>query len=174
MASMPAIDPQLVAKTHAAMFDTWFPLDELPILPSVKPEIAAIAAQVSAAMLEAFSGNPMLPMLTGLTYPNLLPFSSCLSQSENPVVQAFLAAAGGYGGLDPAQRSPLFSFLFEGSCGPESTMVAMVLREAYLSGIWDLPLAVPLTGILQPITFMPNADIYAKTHAPSLPPSRLY
>jgi hypothetical protein len=25
-----AADPQLIAKTHAAMFDTWFPQDELP------------------------------------------------------------------------------------------------------------------------------------------------
>jgi hypothetical protein len=32
MASPPSIDPR-VAKTHAALFDTWLPLDELPIPP---------------------------------------------------------------------------------------------------------------------------------------------
>jgi len=36
------IDPQLIAKTHSAIFDTWFPLDELRIVPSVKPEIAVL------------------------------------------------------------------------------------------------------------------------------------
>lgn len=50
----------------------------------------------------------------------------------------------------------------------------MILREAYLSGIWDLPLAVPLTEIQAPTVFMPNPDIYSKIHAPAIPPSRLY
>src|SRR3954453_7288057 len=53
-------------------------------------------------------------------------------------------------------------------------MLAMVLREAYLSGIWDLPIAGPLTGIMAPAAFMQNPDIYAKFHAPQIPPSRLY
>jgi hypothetical protein len=50
----------------------------------------------------------------------------------------------------------------------------MILREAYLSGIWDLPLAVPLTEIQAPTVFMQNPDIYSKIHAPPIPPSRLY
>jgi hypothetical protein len=33
MASPPSIDPR-VAKTHAALFDTWFPIEELPIAPA--------------------------------------------------------------------------------------------------------------------------------------------
>jgi hypothetical protein len=39
MASPPSIDPR-VAKTHAALFDTWFPIDELPIPMAIKPDIA--------------------------------------------------------------------------------------------------------------------------------------
>ena len=35
-----------MAKTHAALFDTWFPLDELPIPPAIKSDIAGIAAEV--------------------------------------------------------------------------------------------------------------------------------
>jgi GMC oxidoreductase len=174
MPTTPTIDPQLIAKTHNAVFDTWFPLDELPILPSVKPEIAAIATQVSAGMLQAFSGSSLMAILTGMTYPKSLPFYTCLAQSQNAAVQAFLAATGGYGGLAIDQRSPLFSFFFEGSCGPESVKFAMILREAYLSGIWDLPLAVPLTEIQPPAVFMQNLDIYSKIHAPTIPPSRLY
>ena len=170
----PAVDPKLIAKTHDALFDTWFPLEGLPIPPSVKPEIAAIAAKVSAGMFQTFSELSLMKILTGMTYPGLLPFASCLAKSSDPAVQAFLKATGGYGGLAPDQRSRLFSFLFEGSCGPESVMFANILREAYLSGIWDLPLAVPLTEIQSPAVFMQNVDIYAKVHAPALPPSRLY
>jgi hypothetical protein len=33
MASPPSIDPR-VAKTHAALFDTWLPIEELPIAPA--------------------------------------------------------------------------------------------------------------------------------------------
>jgi choline dehydrogenase-like flavoprotein len=175
MPAAPNADPQLIAKTHAAMFDTWFPLDALPIPPSVKPEIAAIAAKVSAGMLEALIASPLMSaILGGMTYPTSLPFYSCLTRSQYPAVQAFLAAVGGYGGLAKEQREPLFSFFFDGSCGADSTMFAMLLREAYISGIWDLPLAVPLTGIQAPPVFMQNPDIYSKFHAPVIPPSRLY
>jgi hypothetical protein len=172
------IDPRLITKTHEAMFDTWFPLNELPILPSIKPEIAALATQVSTNMLKAFSGSPMSQILTGMTYPVYLPFYTYLPQSENPAVKDLLAADGGYGTMPAEQRSPLLSFFFEGSGGTDSAqqsaMYAMILREAYLSGIWDLPLAVPLTGIQTPAVFMPNVDIYSKINAPNLPPSRLY
>ena len=175
MPAAPNADPQLIARTHAAMFDTWFPLDELPIPPSVKPEIAAIAAKVSAGMLEAFTDSSLMSaILGGMTYPTSLPFYSCLAQSQKPAVQAFLAAVGGYGGLGEEQREPLFSFFFDGFCGTDSTMFAMILREAYLSGVWDLPLAVPLTGIQAPAVFMQNPDIYSKIHAPVIPPGRLY
>src|SRR5215469_8221153 len=174
MPAAPPVDPQLIAKTHNAIFDTWFPLDELPISSSVKPEIAAIAAQVRTGMLKAFSSSSLTKILTGMTYPESLPFYPCLVQSQNIAAKAFLAATGGYGGLAVDQRSPLFSFFFEGSCGPESVMFAMVLREAYLSGIWDLPLAVPLTEIQSSATFMQNVEIYSKIHAPTIPPSRVY
>ena len=152
MPTAPAVDPQLIAKTHAAIFDMWFPLDELPLPPSVKPEITAIAAEVSAGMLRAFSGSALMAILTGMTYPTALPFYACLAQSQNPAVLAFLAVTGGFGGLAVEHRQPLFSFFFDGPCvdepgGPGSAMFAMILREAYLSGIWDLPLAVPLTEI---------------------------
>src|SRR5271168_4333469 len=184
MPTAPAVDPQLIAKTHAAIFDMWFPLDELPMPPPVKPEIAAIAAEVSAGMLRAFSGSALMEILTGMTYPASLPFYACLAQSRNPAVLAFLTATGGFGGLAVEHRQPLFSFFFDGPCVdgpcvdgrclPGSAMFAMILREAYLSGIWDLPLAVPLTEIQAPAVFMQNPDIYSKMHAPAIPTSRLY
>jgi hypothetical protein len=102
------IDPAL-AKTHQALFDTWFPLDDLPIPASIKPDIALIAAGVSKAMLEGFSNSVGISkLLGGLTYPANLPFYSCLKQSDNTAVQSFLASPGGYGGMPAAQRSPLF------------------------------------------------------------------
>jgi len=168
-------DEQAIKKTHDAMFDTWFPLEQLELPPTVKAEIAAIAAQVSAGMWAAFSGSDeMRKLLAGMTWPKYLPFYACLENSQNPAVKAFLAAEGGYGGLAADQREKLFSFLFDGPCAPASTMVAMILREAYLSGIWDLPLAVPLTQILPPTVFMPDTGIYSQLQAPTFPPGRLY
>jgi hypothetical protein len=161
-------------KTHAALFDTWFSLEELPIPPSIKPDIAAIAAKVSKAMLEGFSQSPgILELLAGMTYPTNLPFYGCLKNSDNPAVRSFISTAGGYGGMPVAQRCPLFAFLFEAFCGPETAQVAQQLRESYLSGIWDLPLVVPLTEIQSPTVFIEHTEIYAKRHAPAIPPSGL-
>src|SRR5918912_3273206 len=107
--------PDPVAPTHQALFDTWFPLDELPIPAAVKPDVAAIAETVSATMLEKFPSG-VLTLLVGMTYPSHLPFYECLKQSANPAVQSFLTSTGGYGGMPAAQRVPLFSFLFEETC----------------------------------------------------------
>ncbi len=49
----------------------------------------------------------------------------------------------------------------------------MVLREAYLSGIWDLPLTVPICKIAVPKVFLDDPAGWARDHAPKLPPSRL-
>jgi len=168
-----AIDPN-VANTHAALFDTWFPIDDLPIPAVIRPDIAAIAQGVNAGMLKAFSLSPgIMALLTGMTYPTGLPFYGGLKDSTNPAVESFLASAGGYGAMPADQRVPLFSFFFDGPCAPVSTQVAMQLRELYLSGIWGLPLAVPLTGIQNPTVFMDDTAIYAKLHAPEIPPSWL-
>ncbi len=169
----PTINPA-IAKTHEALFDTWFPLEDLPIPAAIKPDIAAIAGKVSQTMLEEFSQSPGISgLLGGMTDPSQLPFYSCLKPSTNPAVRSFLASDGGFGGMPADQRVPLFSFLFEATCGAITAQVAMQLREIYLSGIWDLPLAVPLTEIQSPIIFMEETAIYAKLHAPVIPPSRL-
>lgn len=168
-------DPAQIEKTHAALFAMWFPLEEFPLPPDVKAEIAAIAAKVSADMLTAFTNTPtLLAILVGMTDPTKLPFYKLIENSSNLAVKAFLAAPGGFGGMAADQREKLFSVFFEGPATPASALFAMLLREAYLSGIWDLPLAVPLTNILPPATFMPDPGIYAQTHAPEFPPSRLY
>ena len=91
---MPILMPH--AATHAALFEMWFPLAELSIPPSVKPEIAAIATQVSAGMLAAFTASPgLLGILTQMSYPSQLPFYQCLSKANNKAVAAFIAAKGG-------------------------------------------------------------------------------
>jgi hypothetical protein len=167
------MDPA-IAQTHSALFDTWFPMDELAIPASIKPDIAAIATQVNMAMLDGFGQSAGISeLLASMTYPANLPFYSCLKDSKNPAAQSFINSPGGYGGMPVAQRVPLFSLFFEGTCGALTTQIAMQLREIYLSGIWDLPLAVPLTGIQSPIVFMEDTAIYAKLHAPAIPTSRL-
>jgi choline dehydrogenase-like flavoprotein len=166
-------DPRFV-KTHQALFDTWFPVETLPIPLAIRPDISQIATQVSGAMLTALSDPNSLfgKILYALTYPQYLPFYDCLSKSTNPAVQTFIKT--GYGDLPADLRRPLLAFLYEGTCTPLSAQWAMMLREAYLSSIWDLPLAVPLTEMQPPQIFMQNVEIYSKVHAPAIPESKLY
>ena len=162
-----------VAKTHVALFDLWFPLSEFGLPPEVEQSIAEIAAEVSKGMLAAFDQSPLAAVLAGLTQPAALPFYDQLTASSDPAVKAFISAPGGFGGMDAEFRAPLFSFLFEGSAGPLSTQMAAVLREAYLSSIWDLPIAEPLAEFLAPPVFVNRPDVYARVNAPSIAPSQL-
>src|SRR5215469_9414126 len=93
--------PAPVAQTHAVLGTLWFPVQQLPIPPQILPEVEAIASQVCAGMLEAFSQSSFLGVLVGMTTPNsqTLPFFECLSQSTNPWVQQFLQTPGGVGGM---------------------------------------------------------------------------
>lgn len=166
------IDPNIV-KTHSALFDTWFPIAQLPIPPAIAPDIAKLAAEVSAGMLAAFSQSGFFQILQGMTMPQALPFYQELAQSKNPAVQQFVTTPGGYGEIADEYRQPLFSYFFDGELAAVTAQFAMLMREAYLSGIWDLPLAVPITEIQSPQVFVQNPEIYAKRHAPVLPPSRL-
>ena len=167
------INAQNLEKTHDALFDLWFPLSELGLPPEVKRSIAEISAEVSKGMLAAFEQSPLAAVLDGMTRPEALPFYEQLAASSDPAVQAFITAPAGFGGMDAELRGPLFSFLFEGSAGPLSTQMAAILREAYLSSIWDLPLAEPLAEFLAPPVFVNRPDVYARLNAPSIAPSQL-
>ena len=168
-----AVSAEHVEKTHDALFDLWFPLSELGLPPEVNQSIAGIATEVSKGMLAAFGQSPLAAVLDGMTQPAALPFYEQLAASSHAAVQAFITAPGGFGGMDAELRAPLFSFLFEGSAGPLSTQMAAVLREAYLSSIWDLPLAEPLAEFLAPPVFVNRPDVYARLNAPSIAPSQL-
>ena len=168
-----AISAENVEKTHEALFDFWFPLSELGLPPEVEQSVAEISDEVSKGMLASFEQSPLAAVLEGMTQPAALPFYEQLTASSDPAVKAFIAAPGGFGGMNAEVRAPLFSFLFEGSAGPLSTQMAAVLREAYLSSIWDLPLAEPLAAFLAPPVFVNRPDIYARLNAPSIAPSQL-
>lgn len=127
------ISAEDVEWTHEALFNLWFPLSELGLPPEVEQSIGEISAEVSKGMLAAFDQSPLAAVLAGMTQPAALPFYEQLTASSDPAVEAFIAAPGGFGGMDAELRAPLFSFLFEGSAGPLSTQMAAVLREAYLS-----------------------------------------
>ncbi len=170
---LPAGLPPGVAQTHALLFKLWFPLPTLPIPPQIRPEIELIADQVSSGMLQSLSGSAFLDVLVGMTYPSKLPFHQCLENSQNPTVKKFVAAPSGLGSLSVDEATLVLSFFFDGGCGPVSTMIAMQIREAYLSGIWDLPLAVPLTQIQTPKTFVDETAIFSKLNYPTIPPSWL-
>jgi hypothetical protein len=162
-----------IEKTHEALFQLWFPQSELGLPPAADKQIGEIAAAVSKAMLTAFEDSPVAQLLAGFTMPEALPFYAELKASSDSAVQAFISTAGGFGAMDPALRTPLYSFLIEGTAGPVSTQVAAILREAYLSSIWDLPLAQPLASFLAPPVFVSRPDIYAELNAPKIAPSRL-
>ena len=159
--------------THSALFQFWFPLSKLKIDPALKAEVTPIASAVDASMFAAFQESALLPLLEGMTEPKLLPFYSKLLSAPDPAVGAFLNSPGGFGSMPDCYKRPLFSFLFLGTAGLESTQFAMLLREAYLAGIWDLPLAVPLCDITAPTTFVANPKAWAEEYAPKIPPSRL-
>ncbi len=162
-----------IAKTHDALFDLWFPQAELGLPPDAAKPIAEIAAEVSKAMLSGFEASPVAQLLAGFTEPQALPFYAELKASTDPAVIAFITTSGGFGAMDPALRTPLYSYLFEGTAGPVSTQIASILREAYLSSIWDLPLAQPLSNFLAPPVFVSRPDVYAMLNAPAIAPSRL-
>lgn len=162
-----------IQATHQALFDLWFPLSEFGLPPGVEGSVSEIADEVNKGMLVAFEQSPLLAVLQGMTTPTALPFYEQLAASSDPAVKAFIASPGGFGGMDAALRAPLFSFLFEGSAGPLSTQLAAVLREAYLSSIWDLPLAEPLADFIAPPVFVKRPDLYAALNAPDIAPSQL-
>ena len=87
----------ILKQTHAALFDLWFPLKELPTPASKRVETKTIADAVSAEMFEAFTSTSsgLLPLLQGLTNPAVLPFYPALKTAKNPAVRRFVAAAGG-------------------------------------------------------------------------------
>lgn len=170
---VPEISGDAMQQTHQAIFDLWFPLTEFGLPPTVEASIAEIATQVSSGMLTAFAQSPLKNVLAGMTQPSLLPFYQEMTSSTDPAVQDFLAAAGGFGGMQSSNRKPLFSYLFEGEAGPVSTQMASVLREAYLASIWDLPLAEPLAEFIAPPVFVTRPDIYAQMNAPKIAASRL-
>ncbi len=168
-----AIEAADVGKTHEALFNLWFPLSDLGLPPDVEQSIGEIAAEVSKGMLAGFEQSELADVLAGMTQPAALPFYEQLSASSDPAVQAFISTPGGFGGMDAELRTPLFSFLIEGTAGPLSTQTAEILREAYLSSIWDLPLAEPLAAFLAPPVFVNRPDVYSQLHAPSIAPSQL-
>lgn len=169
-----AVNPPLtLAATHDALFQFWFPLKQLKISPGERRELGEIASRVSDGMYQAFSESSLLGALEGMTDPDLLPFYNALASSSDTAVKLFINTPGGFGAMPQGLRRRLFSFFFNGSAGPESVQLAMVLREAYLSGIWDLPLAVPICNITVPKVFVDDPAGWAREHAPKLPESRL-
>lgn len=171
----PANDTNPISQTNDVLFTLWFPIDQLPIPPQVVPDITAILNGVKSAFFTNVTQGPnsLLTLLEGLTYPQELPFYKQLQQSTNPAIKQFISKPGGMGGLNLDEASQVLSFFFEGTVGPLSTEMAMVIRETYLSVIWDLPLAVPLTGIQEPVTFISDTALYAKINYPKIPPSWL-
>jgi hypothetical protein len=164
-----------VNTTFDVLYNLWFPINQLPIPVRVLPEIKAISAQVQAGFWKQVSGskNPLLDLLTLLTIPSQLPFYPQLQQSTNPAIKSFITVPNGMGGLNMDQATKVLAFFFEGTAGPLSTQIAMTIREAFLSVIWDLPLAVPLTGIQEPVTFISSTPLYSQINYPKIPPSWL-
>lgn len=171
--SPPQIGPDQIKATHDALFNLWFPITDLDLPDDIREPVTQIAAAVSDAMLKAFQQPPLSSLLAGMTVPASLPFYDALQAANDPAVRDFIETPGGFGAMPPELCSPLLSFFFEGSAGPLSTQIAQVLREAYLTAIWGLPLAEPLAEFLAPPVFVNRPDLYARLHAPQIAPSKL-
>lgn len=176
-AAAAATGPQAngVNLTFNVLYDLWFPITQLPIPKPILADITFLSANVKAGFWKEVSAkpNPLLNLLTLLTNPQALPFYAQLRQSSNPAIQRFITVVNGMGGLTQDQASQVLGFFFEGTAGPLSTQIAMTIREAFLSVIWDLPMAVPLTGIQVPTTFISSTAQYSKVNYPQIPPSWL-
>lgn len=94
------ISAEDVEKTHEALFNLWFPLSELGLPPEVEQSVAEISDEVSKGMLAAFDQSPLAAVLDGMTQPAALPFYEQLTAASDPAVKAFIAAPGGFGGMD--------------------------------------------------------------------------
>ena len=169
---MTSTDP-VVAKTHAALFDNYFPIDE--VRPEIRPLVEARAQQVSDGLLAAIAADPqLLELLTLLAEPEQAmpqPLVEYLSGLHERVVDAFLQ--GGFGSLEPDDRDPLWDVLIA-RAPAELTQIAARVRLVYLSTIWDLPIAGPITGIQTPQVLIDNLDVWVANHYPQIPPSPLH
>lgn len=170
-----SFDPTLLRATHDALFDVWFPIDILPISNSLKQ----VAAAVSDGMFNAFISTALAPLLTGLTYPNQLPspLYNALKSSTDPAIIAMVTSLGGFGApaLDYEAHLRVFSLFFQGVFGALAIGYAQILRDAYLSCIYDTPLGDPIANIDPPSPFLPEAQMkeWLKNNTPPIAPSRL-
>jgi choline dehydrogenase-like flavoprotein len=164
--------PPAIAKTHAALFDNYFPVDE--VRPEIRPLVAARAQAVSGDLLALIAETPpLLELLTVLAEPATAmppPLLDYLRGLHDPVVDAFLQ--GGFGSLAANDRDPLWDVFIAGASA-ELTQIAGRVRLVYLATIWDLPIAGPITGIQTPQVFIDNLDAWVATHRPHVPPSVL-
>jgi choline dehydrogenase-like flavoprotein len=163
----PQVDPS-VAQTHAALFDNYFPVDDVPA--EIRPLVAARAQEVSEELLAFIAANQdLLRLVTLLAEPQKVmpePLLKYLTGLHVRVVDAFLQ--GGFGSLEPGDRDPLWDVFIAGARA-ELTQIAAGLRLLYLSTIWDLPIAGQITGIQTPQVFIDNLDVWVATHRPDTP-----
>lgn len=173
-ADVTVVDDTLVQKSFDQLYTLWFPIQDLPIPDRVRSDIEMLSQAVQTGFWTEINvpGNAFYGLLTGMTYPKLLPFYSDLTKSTNPAVLKFISTPGGIGQLTLPEASQVLSVFFT-LANPIAAQYAMIIREAFLSTIWDLPLAVPLTGIQRPDTFVSNPVQYSKINYPNLPASRL-
>ncbi len=171
---MTVVDDKFVKSTFDQLYTLWFPIYELPIPDRVRGDITLVSQVVQKEFWTAIDvpGNAFGALLTGMTYASLLPFYDALKKSSDPAVLKFISTPGGIGKLTLSEASQVLSAFFTLS-DPRAAQAAMTIREAFLSTIWDLPLAVPLTGIQKPETFVSNPDLYSKINYPQLPASQL-
>lgn len=168
------VDDTLVKGSFDQLYTLWFPIDELPIPDRVRKDVAALSQAVRNGFWAEVGvpGNAFYGLLSGMTYASLLPFYDDLKKSGNAAVLKFISTPGGIGKLTLPESSQVLSVFFT-LADPRAAQYAMTIREAFLSTIWDLPLAVPLTGIQKPETFVSNPPMYSKINYPQLPASRL-
>lgn len=170
-------DPKLERATHNALFDVWFPLDKLPMNPTQKEKLKPVASAVCDGMYKALSGSALGNLLLGLTFPSELPFYAALKASKDPAIVAFVTSVGGFGAsaLSYDMRVRVFSLFFQELFSPLATQYAQLLRDAYLSCIYDVPLGDSIADIVAPEIFLPDGQMeqWMKSNTPPIASSSL-
>ena len=159
--------------THDALYETFFPIAELPLTPKQRLTAGALR---DGFWLYLQSSPEMIEVLGGLTHPELLlpqlppPVRRYFEELGDPVVAKFLSV--GYLGLSREERYGLFAILLESPFN-DLRRVAATLRTLYLSAAYDLRLSMDLTGADPGPWQVADPEAWMEEHRPDLPASWL-
>lgn len=176
------VDQEAVKRTHNALFDTYFPIEDLPLSPRLQQIAIAVRTQSWMSFQNACPkpedtmGCQLKLLLEGFTYPRrMLPelpaaVQEYLVKHSSLAVQKFLRR--GYAPLTPVERQGVLKALLESPFN-DMRRVAATLRQVYSSVIYGDPLGNEIAGIKADVIFADHMEERVAAYKDKLPPSQL-